>query len=192
MAKQREVDKKKIEHAVREMLVAFGEDPGRPGLKDTPRRVAAMYDELLSGMSEDPREIVKPLEGDKHDEIVLLRDIPLYSLCEHHLLPFMGKAHVAYVPRGRMLGLSKLARLVDCYARRLQVQERLSTQIADALMEMLNPKGVFVVIEAEHLCMTMRGTKKPGSITTTSVVRGLFRRNPASRAEAMALIFRPR
>ncbi len=186
------IDKKKIEKAVREMLVAFGEDPGRAGLKDTPRRVADMYVELLAGMSEDPCKIIKPLEGDKHDEIVLLRDIPLFSLCEHHLLPFTGRAHVAYVPRGKMLGLSKLARLVDCYARRLQVQERLSTQIADALMETLNPKGVLVVIEAEHLCMTMRGAKKPGSVTTTSVVRGLFRRNPASRAEAMALIFRPR
>ena len=185
------VDRKKIQKAVREMLVAFGEDPARAGLKETPRRVADMYAELLAGSAEDPREIVKPLEGDKHDEIVLLRDIPLYSLCEHHLLPFIGKAHVAYVPRGKMLGLSKIARLVDCYARRLQVQERLSTQIADALMKMLNPKGVFVVIEAEHLCMTMRGAKKPGSITTTSVVRGLFRRNPTSRAEAMALIFRP-
>ncbi|MHC4199665.1 MAG: GTP cyclohydrolase I FolE [Planctomycetota bacterium] len=186
------IDRKKIEKAVREMLVAFGEDPARPGLKETPRRVGDMYAELLAGMSEDPREIIKSLEGDKHDEIVLLRDIPLFSLCEHHLLPFIGKAHVAYVPRGKMLGLSKLARLVDCYARRLQVQERLSTQIADALMETLNPKGVLVVIEAEHLCMTMRGAKKPGSVTTTSVVRGLFRRNPASRAEAMALIFRSR
>jgi GTP cyclohydrolase I len=192
LAKRRGFDAKKVERAVREMLAAMGEDPDRPGLEETPRRVARMYEELLAGACADPSEVVRPLGGDRHDEIVLLRDIPLYSLCEHHLLPFVGKAHVAYVPKGKMLGLSKIARLVDCFARRLQVQERLSTQIADALMKALQPKGVLVVIEAEHLCMTMRGAKKPGSITTTSVVRGLFRRNAASRAEAMALIFRPR
>jgi GTP cyclohydrolase I len=192
LARRRGFDAERVERAVREMLAAVGEDPERPGLKETPRRVARMYEELLAGTSIDPREVVRPLGGDRHDEIVLLRDIPLYSLCEHHLLPFVGRAHVAYVPKGRMLGLSKIARLVDCCARRLQVQERLSTQIADALMKALQPKGVLVVIEAEHLCMTMRGAKKPGSVTTTSVVRGLFRRNPASRAEAMALIFRPR
>jgi GTP cyclohydrolase I len=190
MARKRAIDAKRIEKAVRELLAAAGEDPERPGLKETPARVARMYEELLAGQCEDPARIVKPLEGDRHDEIVLLRDIPLYSLCEHHLLPFLGRAHVAYVPRGKMLGLSKLARLVDCFARRLQVQERLTAQVADALMDALKPKGVLVVIEAEHLCMTMRGAKKPGSVTTTSVVRGLFRRNPASRAEALSLIFR--
>ncbi len=184
------VDKERLSRAVLEMLVAMGEDPSRPGLADTPRRVAKMYDELLAGMNSSPREILKSLPGDEHDEIVLLRDIPLHSLCEHHLLPFTGKAHVAYIPSGKMVGLSKLARLVDCFARRLQVQERLTTQIADALMDAIDPKGVLVVVEAEHLCMTMRGAKKPGSVTTTSVVRGVFRRNAASRAEAMALIFR--
>ena len=186
------LDLAKAEAAVRELPEALGEDPSRPGLKGTPRRVAGMYAELLSGARENPREILKPLAGDRHDEIVLLRDIPLYSLCEHHLLPFVGRAHVAYIPRGKMVGLSKLARLVDCFARRFQVQERLSAEIADALMEALDPKGVLVVIEAEHFCMTMRGVRKPGAVTTTSVVRGVFRKNPASRAEAMALIFRPR
>lgn len=187
-----ELDISRVETAVRELLAALGEDPERPGLKRTPRRVAEMYVQLLAGRSENPEEILKPLAGEEHDEIVLVRDIPLHSLCEHHLLPFVGKAHVAYIPNGRMAGISKLARLVDCFARRLQVQERLSTEIADALMKTLKPKGVLVVIEAEHLCMSMRGVKKPGSVTTTSVVRGIFRKNPASRAEAMALIFRPR
>ncbi len=192
MAAKKQYDAERVEAAVREMLDAMGEDPKRPGLKDTPKRVAAMYRELLVGMDAKPEEILKSLEGDKHDEIVLVRDIPLYSLCEHHLLPFIGRAHVAYVPRGKMVGLSKIARIIDCYARRLQVQERLTTQVADALMKSLSPKGVLVVIEAEHLCMTMRGVEKPGSMTTTSVVRGLFRRNAASRAEALSLIFRPR
>lgn len=192
MAAKREYDANRVEAAVREMLVAMGDDPERPGLKDTPRRVAEMYRELLTGMDANPSEILKSLDGDEHDEIVLVRDIPLYSLCEHHILPFVGRAHVAYVPKGKMVGLSKIARVVECYARRLQVQERLTTQVADALMKALSPKGVLVVIEAEHLCMTMRGVEKPGAVTTTSVVRGLFRRNPTSRAEALSLMFRPR
>jgi GTP cyclohydrolase I len=192
MPAKRKYDHERVEAAVREMLTAMGEDPKRPGLKDTPRRVAEMYRDLVAGMRAEPAEILKSLDGDKHDEIVLVRDIPLYSLCEHHLLPFAGRAHVAYVPKGKMVGLSKIARVVECFARRLQVQERLTTQVADALMKSLTPKGVLVVVEAEHLCMTMRGVEKPGAVTTTSVVRGLFRRNPASRAEALSLIFRPR
>jgi len=192
MAAKRQYDLERVEAAVRELLAAMGEDPKRPGLLETPRRVADMYRELLAGMETKPSEILKSLDGDEHDEVVLVRDIPLYSLCEHHLLPFVGKAHVAYVPKGKMVGLSKIARIVECYARRLQIQERLTTQIADALMKSLSPKGVLVVVEAEHLCMTMRGVKKPGAMTTTSVVRGLFRRNPASRAEALSLVFGPR
>ena len=192
MAAKSQYDAKRVEAAVREILAAMGEDPKRPGLKETPRRVSEMYRDLLAGMDTRPSEILKSLDGDKHDEIVLVRDIPVYSLCEHHLLPFMGKAHVAYVPKGKMVGLSKIARIVECFARRLQVQERLTTQVADALMKFLSPKGVLIVIEAEHLCMTMRGVQKPGAVTTTSVVRGLFRRNPASRAEALSLILRPR
>jgi len=192
MAAKSKYDLERVEAAVRELLAAMGEDPKRPGLKETPRRVADMYRELLAGMNAKPSEILKSLDGDEHDEMVLVRDIPLYSLCEHHLLPFVGKAHVAYVPNGKMVGLSKIARLVECYARRLQIQERLTTQIADALMKSLSPKGVLIVVEAEHLCMTMRGVKKPGAVTTTSVVRGLFRRNPASRAEALSLVFGPR
>ncbi len=192
MSAKRHYDPERLEAAVREMLAAMGENPKRPGLKDTPRRVAEMYRDLVAGMRADPSKILKSLTGDRHDEIVLVRDIPLYSLCEHHLLPFVGRAHVAYVPKGKMVGLSKIARVVECYARRLQVQERLTTQVADALMKALSPKGVLVVIEAEHLCMTMRGVEKPGSVTTTSVVRGLFRRNPASRAEALTLMFRPK
>jgi GTP cyclohydrolase I len=192
MTTKREYDADRVEAAVLEMLDAMGEDPKRPGLKDTPKRVAAMYRELLVGMDQKPGEILKSLEGDEHDEIVLVRDIPLYSLCEHHLLPFVGRAHVAYVPKGKMVGLSKIARIVECFARRLQVQERLTTQVADALMKALSPKGVLVVVEAEHLCMTMRGVEKPGSQTTTSVVRGIFRTKPESRAEALSLIFRPR
>jgi GTP cyclohydrolase I len=186
------VDRDKVERAVRALLLALGEDPDRPGLKDTPRRVADAYAELLAGAGEEPCRILRKLPGDKHDEIVLVRDIPLYSMCEHHLLPFIGRAHVAYVPRGKVVGLSKLARLVECLSRRLQVQERLTTEVADALVEALNPKGVMVVIEAEHLCMTMRGVRKPGAVTTTSVVRGIFRSRQATRAEAMSLIFRPR
>jgi GTP cyclohydrolase I len=187
------VDKPRIEAAVREILAAIGEDPNRDGLLATPRRIAEMYEEILSGLHEDPcRHLVTTFEAE-HDEMVMIRDIPLYSMCEHHLVPFAGRAHVAYVPGddGRITGLSKLARVVDGYAKRPQVQERLTTQIADAMMEALEPLGVFVVIEAEHLCMSMRGVRKPGSLTITSAVRGLFKDNAATRAEAMSFVGQP-
>jgi len=184
------IDVDRIEAAVREILAAIGEDPERDGLLRTPRRVAEMYTEICSGLHEDPsRHLVVTFEAE-HDEMVMVRDIPLYSICEHHLAPFHGRAHVAYVPNhdGRITGLSKLARLVDGYAKRPQVQERLTTQIADALVERLRPRGAFVMIEAEHLCMSMRGIRKPGSLTVTSAVRGIFKDSPATRAEAMALL----
>jgi GTP cyclohydrolase IA len=186
------IDKPRIAHAVREILEAIGEDPDRDGLRYTPRRIADMYEEIFGGLFEDPRRhVVTTFEAD-HDEMVMVRDIPLYSACEHHLVPFAGRAHVAYIPAedGRITGLSKLARLVEGYARRPQVQERLTTQIADALVEVLTPH-VFVVIEAEHLCMSMRGVKKAGSLTVTSAVRGMFKDNPATRAEAMSFIGSP-
>ena len=184
------VDKPRIERAVREIIEAIGEDPERDGLVRTPRRIAEMYEELFAGLHDDPaRHLTVMFEAD-HDEMVMVRDIPLASLCEHHLIPFYGRAHVAYIPGadGRITGLSKLARLVDGFAHRPQVQERLTTQIADALVRALEPSGVFVVVEAEHLCMSMRGVRKPGSITVTSAVRGLFKDNPATRAEAMSFI----
>jgi GTP cyclohydrolase I len=184
------VDKDRIERAVREILFAIGEDPDRDGLQRTPRRVAEMYAEIAGGLFDDPaHHLVVTFEAD-HDEMVMVRDIPLFSICEHHLVPFHGKAHVAYIPGadGRITGLSKLARLVDGFAKRPQVQERLTTQVADAIADALQPLGVFVVIEAEHLCMSMRGVKKPGSTTITSAVRGLFKDNPATRAEAMAFL----
>jgi GTP cyclohydrolase I len=184
------VDTERVRRAVLEILDAIGEDIGRDGLTDTPRRVAAMYEELFSGLHEDPsRHLTVTFEA-QHDEMVMVRDIPFASLCEHHLVPFIGRAHVAYIPGddGRVTGLSKLARLVDGFARRLQVQERMTTQVADAIDEVLSPRGVLVVIEAEHLCMSMRGVKKPGSVTVTSSVRGLFRNDIATRAEAMAFI----
>jgi GTP cyclohydrolase I len=184
------VDLERIERAVREILLAVGEDPDRDGLQRTPRRVAEMYAEICSGLHDDPsRHLVVTFEAN-HDEMVMVRDIPLYSICEHHLAPFHGHAHVAYIPGddGRITGLSKLARLVDGYAKRPQVQERLTTQIADALVDVLQPRGAFVMIEAEHLCMSMRGVRKPGSLTVTSAVRGLFKDNPATRAEVMALL----
>jgi len=187
------VDKPRIERAVREILVAIGEDPDRDGLLRTPKRIADMYEEILSGLHDDPsRHLTVTFEAD-HDEMVMVRDIALASLCEHHFVPFTGRAHIAYIPGddGRITGLSKLARLVDGFARRPQVQERLTSQVADALQEVLKPRGVFVVIEAEHLCMSMRGVKKPGSLTVTSAVRGLFKTNPATRAEAMSLITHP-
>lgn len=166
----------RIEAAVREILLAVGEDPDREGLLETPARVARMYDEILAGLREDPKEhLYKQFNADKHGELVLVKDIAIYSLCEHHMLPFYGKAHIAYIPKdGRITGLSKLARMADGYARRLQVQERLTTQMADAVMEVLQPRGVLVVIEAEHMCMTMRGVKKPGSKTVTISKRGCF------------------
>jgi len=184
------IDVDRIERAVREILIALGEDPERDGLLRTPRRVAEMYAEICSGLHDDPsKHLVVTFEAE-HDEMVMVRDIPLYSICEHHLAPFHGQAHVAYIPNedGRITGLSKLARLVDGFAKRPQVQERLTTQIADALMERLQPRGAFVMIEAEHLCMSMRGVRKPGSLTVTSAVRGSFKDNAATRSEAMALL----
>jgi GTP cyclohydrolase I len=184
------VDSARAEAAVRELLLAVGEDPDRPGLRDTPARVARAYAETFAGLHQDPLGVLSTSFEEDHDEMVLVRDIPLYSTCEHHLVPFHGMAHVGYVPGddGRVTGLSKLARLVDVYARRPQVQERMTRQIADALMEGLKPQGAIVVIEAEHLCMAMRGIRKPGSRTVTSAVRGVFREDPATRAEAMSLI----
>ncbi len=183
-------DRKKIEEGVRLILEGVGDDPDREGLVDTPRRVADMYEEIFAGIGADPTEIVSAVRGADHDEMIMVKDIPLYGMCEHHALPFAGKAHVAYIPNkdGRITGLSKVARVVDLLSKRLQVQERLTTEIADTLEKALEPRGVFVVIEAEHLCMTMRGVKKPGSLTLTSAVRGLFRNDPRTRAEAMAHI----
>ena len=184
------MDLDRIAKAVREILEAIGEDPDRDGLLDTPERVARMYAEICSGLHDDPGEHLTATFDASHDEMVLVRDIPLYSLCEHHLIPFLGKAHVAYIPGkdGRITGLSKIARLVDGFSRRPQVQETLTVQIADAMEETLEPRGVMVVIEAEHLCMSMRGIQKSGSTTVTSAVRGLFRENVATREEAMRLI----
>lgn len=182
------VDIARIEKAVSEILAAVGEDINREGLKATPKRVAAMYEELLGGMNEDPQQYIKTVFNENYDEIVLLRDIPFYSVCEHHLMPFIGIAHVAYLPAGVVLGVSKLARIVDCFARRLQVQERLTDQIADFMMKNVKPLGVAVVIEASHSCMTIRGIKKPGSVMVTSSVRGTFRKDPRSRSEVMSLI----
>lgn len=184
------MDMEKIREGVRLILDAIGEDATRPGLMDTPDRVARMYAEIFSGMVENPDDLVKGVPGEQHDEIVLIRDIPFYSVCEHHMIPFLGTAHVAYLPSGTVVGLSKIARVVSCFARRLQLQERLTTDIAECLMRTLNPLGVMVVIEAEHLCMTMRGVKTPGAKTVTSAVRGIFRTNPATRQEALALLER--
>lgn len=182
------VDIERIETAVREILSAVGEDVDREGIRNTPQRVARMYAELLGGMQEDPKEHLKSVFAENYDEIVLLRDIPFFSICEHHLMPFIGAAHVAYLPAGSVLGVSKLARVVDCFARRLQVQERLTDQIADFIMSSLNPRGVAVVLEASHSCMTIRGIKKPGSVMVTSSLRGIFRRDPKSRSEIMSLM----
>jgi GTP cyclohydrolase I len=186
------VDEARVAAAVRELLEAIGEDPEREGLVATPDRVARMWAEVASGLHEDPRRHLKVTFEADHDEMVMVRDIALYSTCEHHLVPFTGMAHVAYIPNddGRVIGLSKVARLVDGYARRPQVQERLTSQVADALADTLQPKGVMVVVEAEHLCMSMRGVRKPGSSTVTSAVRGLFRSNVATRQEAMRFITR--
>jgi GTP cyclohydrolase I len=183
-------DAQKVEEGVRLILEGIGEDPGRQGLKETPRRVADMYREVFSGIHEDPEAVVDAVFDVGHDEMIMVRDIPLHGICEHHLTPFVGKAHVAYVPNteGRITGLSKLARLVDLLARRPQVQERLTTEIAEVLVRVLKPRGVFVVLEAEHLCMSMRGVKKPGSVTVTSAVRGVFKTDARTRAEAMGLI----
>jgi len=182
------VDLPRIERAVREILLAVGENPDREGLLDTPRRVAKSYAELMSGLRENPRSHLQTVFKVRYDEIVLLRDIEFHSLCEHHLLPFTGRAHVAYLPDGKVVGLSKLARLVEGFARRPQVQERLTTQIADALMDELNPIGAACVVEAVHTCMTIRGVRKPGSTMVTSALRGIFKDNASSRAEVLALI----
>lgn len=184
------VDKVRIEAAVRDILEAIGEDPYRDGLLETPARVANMYEEIFSGLTEDPGEHLKVVFEAEHDEIVMVKEIPIYSVCEHHLVPWFGRAHVAYIPNadGRITGLSKLARLVEGYARRPQVQERLTTQVADTLVQVLDPRGVMVVVEAEHLCMSMRGIRKPGALTVTSAVRGVFRTSAAARAEAMGFI----
>ena len=185
------VDQERIEHAVREILLAIGEDPDRDGLIDTPARVARMYAEQFAGLRQEPEDVLTTVFDAEHDEIVLVRDIEVYSMCEHHLVPFFGKAHIGYIPnaKGEITGLSKLARLADVYARRPQVQERMTCEIADALMRILEPRGVIVVIECEHLCMSMRGVRKPGATTVTSAVRGIFRKEARTRAEAMSLLF---
>jgi GTP cyclohydrolase I len=178
-----------IAQGVRLILEGLGEDPKREGLRETPRRVAEMYAELTAGMREDPSEHLVPLSGDRHDEMVIVKDISIASLCEHHLAPFVGKCHIAYIPNGgNILGVSKLARLAETFARRLQLQERLTSEIANTLFDLLQPLGVMVVVEAEHTCMTLRGVKKPGAMTVTSAVLGGFRKDPRTRAEAMALI----
>lgn len=187
-----QVDIRAIAASARDILVAIGEDPERDGIKRTPQRVASMYAELFSGMGVDATTVLDVVFEAGHDEMIMVRDIPLYSMCEHHLIPFLGKAHVAYIPNvsGQITGLSKIVRLVDVLARRPQVQERLTTQVADAMQEALQPRGVLVVMEAEHLCMSMRGVRQPGTQTVTSAVHGGFRDNEATRAEAMRLIFR--
>ena len=182
------VDKKKIQQAVLTLIEAIGEDPNREGLKGTPRRIADMYAELFTGLGVDPKKELEISFDEGHHEMVILKDIPFYSICEHHLLPFFGLAHVGYIPKGRIVGASKLARAVEILAKRPQLQERLTSQIAEAVVEALAPNGVGVVIEAEHMCMTMRGVKKPGSKIVTSAMRGLFRTNPATRAEFMSLV----
>ena len=184
------VDVERVRGLVLDLLEAIGEDPRREGLRATPERVAAMYEELFSGVDDDPERYLTVTFEAEHDEMVMVRDIPFASLCEHHLIPFIGKVHVGYIPGpdGRITGLSKLARLVEAYARRLQVQERMTTQIADTMEKVLVPLGVLVVVEAEHLCMAMRGVKKPGTLTITSAVRGVFRDDPRTRAEAMEFV----
>jgi GTP cyclohydrolase I len=185
-----EIDQGRIEKAVREIIEALGEDPEREGLLETPQRVAAFYAEVFEGLHREPADVVDAFFGEEHyQEIVMVREIPFYSMCEHHFVPFHGQAHVAYIPKGRVTGLSKLARLVEGFARRPQMQERLTAQVADALAERLDPLGVMVVVEAEHLCMSMRGVKKPGATTVTSAVRGTMESLPATRAEAMSLLF---
>jgi len=186
--KIKKVDTERIEKAVKEILLAVGEDIDREGLKKTPERVGKMYAELLAGMREDPKIHLRSVFTENYDEIVLLRDIPFYSICEHHLMPFIGSAHVAYLPTGMVLGVSKMARIVDCFARRLQTQERLTYQIADFIMNSLKPMGVTVVLEASHSCMTIRGIKKPGSTMVTSALRGIFKKDPRSRSEVLSLM----
>lgn len=183
------IDKERVKAAIREILSAIGDDPDREGLKETPDRVARMYEEIYAGLHRDPREDVKIFQEESHEEMVLVKDIPLYSVCEHHLLPFVGVAHVVYIPKkGKILGLSKVARIVDTIAKKPQLQERLTSQVADVVMEAISPLGVAVVVEAEHLCMTMRGIKKPGSKTVTSALRGSIKTDARTRSEVMALI----
>lgn len=183
------MDMQKIENAVRDILEAIGEDPNREGLTETPARVARMYAEIFSGLGDDPRRHLKMFDEPGNDEMVIVRDIPMYSMCEHHLIPFMGKAHIAYIPQnGKVIGLSKLARIVDCFAKRPQLQERLTAQIADFLCDELSPLGVAVVIEAQHLCMTMRGARAAGSETRTCALRGVMRSDARTRAEVIALL----
>ena len=182
------MDKERIEKAVRELLLAIGEDPDREGLAETPARVARMYEEIFAGMEDDPKKYLKVFDEDNNDEMVVVRDIPIYSTCEHHLIPFFGKAHIAYIPGdGKVIGLSKLARIVNCFAKKPQLQERLTAQVADFLDENLHPKGVAVVIEAEHLCMTMRGARASGAQTRTSALRGMMKSDARTRAETMTL-----
>ncbi|WP_456278537.1 GTP cyclohydrolase I FolE [Bacillus sp. AK128] len=183
------INYEQIEHAIKLILEAIGEDPNREGLLDTPKRVAKMYAEVFSGLNEDPKEHFKTIFGEDHEELVLVKDIPFFSMCEHHLVPFYGKAHIAYIPRGgRVTGLSKLARAVEAVAKRPQLQERITSTVADSMVESLEPLGVMVVIEAEHMCMTMRGVKKPGASTVTSAVRGVFENDVSARAEVLSLI----
>ncbi|OPL08894.1 MAG: GTP cyclohydrolase I [delta proteobacterium ML8_F1] len=184
------MDKEKIKKAVRDIIEAIGEDPDREGLKETPRRIAEMYEEIFAGLEEDPGKHLDVIFADEnHNELVLVKDIPIYSMCEHHFVPFYGKAHVGYIPKdGRLTGLSKLARVVDTVAKRPQLQERITSQVADLIMKKLDPYGVIVVVEAEHMCMTMRGAKKPGSKTVTSAVRGILKTDEKSRSEALNLI----
>lgn len=185
------VDKDRVRAAVREILFAIGDNPDREGLKETPDRVARMYEEIFAGLHEDPKELIKVFKEESHEEMVLVKDIPMYSVCEHHLLPFVGVAHVVYIPKkGKIMGLSKLARIVDIIAKKPQLQERLSSEVADVIMDSINPLGVAVIMEAEHLCMTMRGIKKPGSKTITSALRGIIKTDARTRSEVMTLINR--
>jgi len=188
---QFQIDKERIRKAILEILLAIGEDPGREGLVGTPARVAQMYEELFCGLSQDPTEVLRVGFEENHREMVILKDIPFYSMCEHHLLPFHGQAHVGYIPKGRVVGISKIARLVETLARRPQLQERLTGQVADCIMDSIEPSGVGVVIEAEHLCMTMRGIRKPGSLVVTSANRGIFRTRQETRQEFLSLIGHP-
>jgi GTP cyclohydrolase I len=185
------MNKKKIEKGVRLLLEGMGEDPERPGLRRTPQRVASMFEEIFSGLGEEPEDLLKPIEGESHDEMVMLKNIPFYSVCEHHLLPFSGRAHIAYIPeKGRIVGIGELAKALEILAKRPQVQERLTSQLADMIMKRLKPKGAMVIIDAEHLCLSMRGIKKPGSRTVTSAVRGIFRSKQSTRDEMLELLKR--
>ncbi len=184
------MDINKIEEGIRLILEGIGDDPARPGLKDTPNRVARMYLEIFSGLKTADEDLLKPIEGENHDEMVLLKDIPFYSVCEHHLLPFFGKAHIAYIPSGKIVGISELVKALELLAKRPQVQERLTSQLADIITLRLKPKGCMVIIDAEHLCMSMRGIKKPGAKTVTSAVRGIFRSKQSTREEMLELIKR--